>query len=88
MNVVGEDSALNSTPQKRGEIEDSSVNISLEVFVVWENTVQMFHIVFDLACPILPRSGETVAASCPFIEVNSGNPATPTRTGSGRNRTV
>ena len=34
--LLGEGSALNSTPQKRGEIEDSSVNISLEHFVVWK----------------------------------------------------
>jgi hypothetical protein len=54
MNVVGRGrSELNPTPPKRGAIEGDSVNISLEDFVVWENTVHSFYIVFDLASPWL-----------------------------------
>jgi len=48
MNIVGRGcSELNPTLPKRGAImEDGSVNISLEDFVVWENTVHTFHISF------------------------------------------
>jgi hypothetical protein len=43
MNIVGRGrSALNPTLPKCGAIEDGFVNISLEDFVVWENTVHTF----------------------------------------------
>jgi hypothetical protein len=58
-----------SHPAKRGAIEDGSVNISLKVFVVWENTVHMFHIVLDSACPILPRSGGRNVTEVPHQEL-------------------
>ena len=45
-----------SHPAKRGAIEDGSVNISLKVFVVWENTVHMFHIVLDPRGPFSPAA--------------------------------